>query len=726
MLIDDVRIWKLGLSNKGELIFEDNFDRKELGPNWISESGGWKIENGELVAPVNHKEAIVKFAKGLGKNLRVEYTCSGVSPEDLSAFLAVDPAKKGYDGYAFGFGASYNSYNYIARARPFSILERTMQEGFNTGVIPGRRHQIIVERNEGRLRLIRDGKLELFCEDMFADEITGRSFGFFTYNLGRFDDVKVYRLPEKKTVTLLPQYKVEQVKLYEFNKPADAQGKDARIVKFPTWEFARTPAQEQITVSDPCLEAKDATFALPSTDSAIIEFDLLADKSGSCSAELLSEDDKLVFRFTIDKDGLFFADGEDGKAALQNKIEYRRRMLYDTLALTPGKWHTFRLKYDVKNSRIDNVALLNYYTEAHNYGKGKVIQQGDYISLGGKIPFKFKHAKPAVLRFRSDNAIMLDNVLAFGPVGFKSVNQKNILLYGRTLLNLKYQRRRDPMLLKVQSLRHYSPRPWPPYRTKTIDLYRAGGGSKTFQDAARKYNEYMIRTALVLELLQNLERKAYYTSSLQSAVEKAHTDFIALEKLQERTALSYAKNFWNKTNETGLNNETLPLLDQYRAALVKQEKTLSSYFSSNAKKIPADPVYADWNFKYDPTAKKWRRNGRFEAFISSTTPLRVTPDCDPNYIIDKVRALGIQPAIASTSFVTNGAPKDGEYYNVANLDTIAENGRALMRQAHLRACALGWLQLGTGRMRFSTPLWWLEQNQNDLDIFHAKPDGTPG
>ncbi len=726
MLLDDVSIRKAETAaSDGELVFEDSFNRTDFGKDWIVESGAWKIENGGAVCSSVNTESILKFARPLGKNLRLEYTCSSASPQDLSAMLGVDPGKKGLDGYVFGFGASYNSYNYIASTRPFTILERTIQEGFNTGVVPSQKHRIVVEKREGKLRLIRDGKLELATEDMFSDAVKGQSFGLFTYNNARFEDIKVYRLPESKSVSLSPEYKVEKVSLYDFSKTSDNPGAPSKIITVPTWNYARSADREQITVNDPCLETSDAVFPLPGTDSAILEFDLFSEGGRAIRVGLAGADGSSAVDFIIDPDGWFFVEGEDGRTALTHKIEYRRRLLYDTFALTPNKWHTFRLKYDLRNHRIDNIALLDYYTENQGgSGAAQEIKQGDYISLGGKIPMKKSAGLPVSVRFHSASGpFLLDNVLLFGPVGFKSVNGKNILLSGRKLLNLNYPLRRDPMLLKTQSMRHLDNRNL--YVTPVINRYRFGEGKPSFQKWAFRYNKTLMENAFLRERMDLIDRRDFYLSAPSNTAE-LRKEFADTERLQENALKSFADAFWRNADEALLKNTADPALDSFE----KTSASLREKIDRIAEKgiaIPANPIYFNWDLRYDPELRKWKRDGKPEAFISSVSQLRGTvPYEATEFVLDKMRALGIQPCSVTIGGVTRGAPKEGEFFNVADFQSCVEKSKVLVNRHKLHPYCLAWMQYGTGQLRVPVPKWWLDENKSDSDIFFSFPDGKPG
>ena len=722
MLIDDVSIRRAdATSSDGELVFEDRFQRSALGPDWKVESGNWKVENGSLVVSGTGTENRIKFARPLGKNLRIEYICSSSSPQDLSAMLGTDPEKNGLDGYLFGFGASYNSYNYIAKAKPFSILERTIQEGFNTGVVPGKKHRITIEKREGRLRFFRDGRLELVTEDVFSDEIAGRSFGFFTYHTGCYENVKVYRLPEEKNIALHPEYPVEKVIFHDFSK---AEGENG-IVSVPTWDYAISPEREQIMVKDPCLKTADTAFELPGTHSAIVEFDIFLPGAREVRMELADSTGRSVAAFVIDRKGMFFAEGADGKVPLASKIEYRRRQLYDTFAVEQEKWYTFRLKYDVRNQRLDNIALLNYYTENEGgYSASQPVKQGDYVSLGGKLPFRKHTSSPATIRFHSeDGDFLLDNVLLFGPVGFKSVKGKNILLPGGKLLGLAYRQRRDPMHLKSQSMRNLDNRNL--YITPAIDRYRFGKGKVSFQKWARRYNESMMNMAFLQERIELADRKAYYNGNSENTA-SLREKYGKLELLQEKALAAFAEAFWSRTDENMLHAKAEPALHSLEKELAVFRKQMD-HLDGAGKIIPAEPVYHNWELRYDPALKLWTRNNRPEAFISSVSQLQGDmPHDATEFVLDKMRALGIQPASVTVGGVTNGSPKEGELFNLAAFQSGIEKSQILVKQHGLHPYGLAWMQHGTGQLRMPVPKWWFDRNKSDRDLFFSFPDGTPG
>ncbi len=337
MLLDHIRLTAGHPGADGELVFSDDFSRTELGADWKAVAGEWQLINGELFAPVNYKEALLKFTGKAGKNLRLEYDCRSTAPNDLSAVLGCQPESESKEGYIFGFGASYNSYNYIAKAKPFSIMARTIQEGFTSGIMPGKTHHIIVEKRDGMLKFYRDGQLELSTDDLFFDEETGESFALLTYNLGWYDNIKVYRLPESPRKIQAAERKVEQVQAYDFTTASEPLQHDGQRIEVATWEYEQAPSRAQIMIQDPCLECTTALFALPEVPSGIIEFDLFTPESAEVQISLENEQGESAAALLIGKDGIFRAEGASGIVQLTDKIEYRRRLLYDTLAFVPGQ-----------------------------------------------------------------------------------------------------------------------------------------------------------------------------------------------------------------------------------------------------------------------------------------------------------------------------------------------------------------------------------------------------
>lgn len=732
VLLDDVYVGEAPeKANDGKLVFDSATAKGDFASYWHVEGGKWKIENRKLSTDSKTDVFnIIKFKAPLGKNLRVEYTCSSDSPRDLSALLNADVKQKGLTGYVFGYGAGYNTYNYIATTKPFTILIRTMMEGFNTGVAPGQKHRICIEKREEKLYFYRDGKLELAAEDsLTGGDVPGRSFGFFAYGHSVYEDIKVYALPESKSVRRPAECKVEEKVIYDFSaKDATFSGKDSKVVIVPTWGYnQKSKAHEQVTIDDPCLKTTQAQFRIPDKNSGIVEFDLLRPGNIPVRASLLDKDGKEIFAFIIDNKGFFHAEGADGKVQLLDQIEYRRRIIYDTLAMETNKWYTFRLYYDQANKRIENIALMNFYTEnSHkaSYSGSLPVKQGDYISLGGRIPLKANTGSPVQFAVKADKTVLLDNVVAFGPAGTRKVNGKSILRPALKLLNSKAVLRRDPYNLKKQSLRHmeYSHNR---YITPDIAKYRQGEGKASFQKWAREYNEYFMRAALNLEKIELLERQAFYQGK-NSTLTALRNDYAKTEVLQEEAMRQFADAYWHSSDETLLAKNAAPALKTFKDAVIALENKIAP-LNKNIK-IPALPIYYNWEYKYDPEQKLWTRDGKPESFMTTVNQVPGNPSYEATeFVLDKVRAMGIQPESSIVDGIAQGATTRKPWlFDEATFNRAVNKTKTLINRHNLKPWGLTWLQFGTGQMKIKVPKWWVEENQHDKDIFFSTPYGKTG
>ncbi|MBR4666017.1 MAG: beta-galactosidase, partial [Lentisphaeria bacterium] len=319
-----------------------------------------------------------------------------------------------------------------------------------------------------------------------------------------------------------------------------------------------------------------------------------------------------------------------------------------------------------------------------------------------------------------------DNLLEFGPVGSKTVNGKSILLDGRTLLKLDFQQRRDPISLKSQSLRHFTKKYYRNfYMTPAIADYRNGLGKASFQKWTRRYNEAMMLAAFQNERIELLERSAYYRNAAAPDFRKK---FAELERKQEQALLAFADAFLHGADERRLKTGAEAALTDFERTLARFRRELDAADHAD-KLIPSEPIYHKWSLQYDPKLRCWTRNGKPEIFISSVSQLRNEPKADfeqTEFILDKVRALGLQPSAVTVGGTTGGAPKNGEYFNVAGFNRGVKTSDTLVRQHHLPPYGLAFMSHGTGNIRMPVPLWWLNQNRKDKDIFFSKPDGTPG
>jgi len=188
-----------------ELIFEDDFAREELGPNWKVIEGNWSVQEGHL-----RGSGTLVSARGFPGFQRLEFEAvtdvrpvallgaaaeAVVSVSDISSFIQarleenVSPTRP---GYFFQFGGFMNTRNRLRRAG----VDLWADEDPKTLITPGKVHHIIVENDEGRVRFIVDGTLVV--EHSETEFIVGPGqdrFGFYFYTAVKVGNVKLYVKP---------------------------------------------------------------------------------------------------------------------------------------------------------------------------------------------------------------------------------------------------------------------------------------------------------------------------------------------------------------------------------------------------------------------------------------------------------------------------------------------------------------------------------------------------
>ncbi len=193
------------------LVFEDNFDRDELGEDWVAAKGNFGIKNGNLSG-----SGVIFIDRGFPDEypfgfqrieVRAKATAAGLAflpgarptVSDLSMVLHAQDdmtVRRPYGtGYMFQFGGETNQLNRIQRQRS-TVIEDT-----SPGVLitPGKYHDIVAENDMGTLRLWVDGKLLLEQKEMVS--LLGKEqnrVGLYFYTGADVENVKVYlkRLPD--------------------------------------------------------------------------------------------------------------------------------------------------------------------------------------------------------------------------------------------------------------------------------------------------------------------------------------------------------------------------------------------------------------------------------------------------------------------------------------------------------------------------------------------------
>ncbi|MGA2617227.1 MAG: DUF4091 domain-containing protein [Thermoguttaceae bacterium] len=172
------------------LVFSDDFERGELGPDWVVEKHTqWAIRKGRLTLVKG--DGAVLFARPLRHAQRIEFDgwAETDHPCDLSGILCADPAKRAaYEsGYSFNFGTEMNAFSKLL----INFVEYLV---LPNKITPGKRHHVICQRDGDRLGLWVDGQCVFHC--LHRDRLDGPQetrAGLYTYGGNQlFDNVRIY------------------------------------------------------------------------------------------------------------------------------------------------------------------------------------------------------------------------------------------------------------------------------------------------------------------------------------------------------------------------------------------------------------------------------------------------------------------------------------------------------------------------------------------------------
>ena len=195
-----------------KLQFSDDFNRTELGPNWKSVRGKWTLKDQRLCAA--DSAHIVSTWRFTG-DVRLEYDAitDAEKPCDLSGVLS---AKWGEEasGYYFGFGGQNNKFSFL-------IVRGEVVKKADVLIVPGKRHQVICQREGKNITFSVDGKV--IASHVHDKPIAKSGFdrvGLTVYASGRFDNVRIYTKndgkatgPPKKTASNVESFETTGVEI---------------------------------------------------------------------------------------------------------------------------------------------------------------------------------------------------------------------------------------------------------------------------------------------------------------------------------------------------------------------------------------------------------------------------------------------------------------------------------------------------------------------------------
>ena len=178
------------------LVFQDDFERKELGDKWTIIDGKWSVADGSLIGSgtlISTKGFPADKTAGFQ---RLEFEAATTSPansqvSDLSSFIHCEHTTSVREpwsgGYFFQFGGRYNTVTQLTRGGDSLRINPEAQ------ITPRRMHTIVMENDRGEVRCFVDGKA-VFVERE-KSSLVGKSqnhVGFYFYTPARVRRVKVY------------------------------------------------------------------------------------------------------------------------------------------------------------------------------------------------------------------------------------------------------------------------------------------------------------------------------------------------------------------------------------------------------------------------------------------------------------------------------------------------------------------------------------------------------
>ncbi|MDJ0762435.1 MAG: hypothetical protein QNJ97_05545 [Myxococcota bacterium] len=185
--------------SEASLVFKDNFDRKELGSNWLDTGGGYKIANGELrVQGARNKPLWLK--KKLPREAKITFTARSMSPTvDIKAELWGDGRSRATElsytatSYVIILGGWNNTRSIIARMNEHGA-DRKVRKTPKAQM--GKPYRFMVKRSKHRLVWHLDGAQFLEMND--PEPLEGPGHEFFAFNNWKsevfFDDIAIYAL----------------------------------------------------------------------------------------------------------------------------------------------------------------------------------------------------------------------------------------------------------------------------------------------------------------------------------------------------------------------------------------------------------------------------------------------------------------------------------------------------------------------------------------------------
>lgn len=198
------------LASGWELVFEDDFDRSQLGDMWQVIEGDWRVENGSLIGSGTIASSVGFPSDHPAGYLRLEFDVTSyveasalLTADDEEATTAVSdfssmihlPTSDLYSGnewrnsYFFQFGGRLNTTNRIVRHGDTLVEDRTPR----LLITPDVKHQIVVENDRGEVRFWVDEQLILAHSEQSSRIGAGYDrIAFYFFTTAKVDNLRVF------------------------------------------------------------------------------------------------------------------------------------------------------------------------------------------------------------------------------------------------------------------------------------------------------------------------------------------------------------------------------------------------------------------------------------------------------------------------------------------------------------------------------------------------------
>jgi hypothetical protein len=190
---------KLPQASNAKLPFEDDFDRAEIGPNWLVTGGQWKIDAGSLYT-TGANNAPLFLNLDLPADLALEVDVFSESSIVDSKIELMTDGLHHQSGYIFILGGWSNQLSVIARLDEHGADRRVRQP---TGVVGKHWYRWRIEKKSGQLFWFIDGVAYMEFSDPSPLDGPGHNRLAFSnwQNQIRYDNLEIWPLAEAPPIT---------------------------------------------------------------------------------------------------------------------------------------------------------------------------------------------------------------------------------------------------------------------------------------------------------------------------------------------------------------------------------------------------------------------------------------------------------------------------------------------------------------------------------------------